>query len=96
MKEAKFSSILADEVESHKFERLPICIRFADKNNNIREEFSEFSRCESLSGKVIATEIIQVLEKSNLVVKNYRGQGYDGASNMSTEAVGVQKQNTHC
>ena len=38
IKEAKFFSKLADEVESHKVEQLPICIRFVDKNNNIRDE----------------------------------------------------------
>ena len=73
-----------------KFELLPICNRFVDKNNNIHEELLEFGRCQQLSGKVIATVIIKVLEKSNLFIKNYRGQGYDGASDMSAEAVGVQ------
>ena len=73
-----------------KFEQLPICIRFVDENNNIREELLEFGRCQQLSGKVIATEIIKVLEKSNLFIKSCCGQGYDGASNMSSEAVGVQ------
>ena len=34
---------------------------------------------------------MQVLEKINLVIKNSRGQGYDGDSNISSEAVGVQK-----
>ena len=90
IKGAKFFSILADEVESPKVEELPICIRFVDKNNNIREEFLEFGRCEQLSGKVIANEITRVLEKSRLDTKKCRGQGYDGASNMSSEAVGVQ------
>ena len=89
MKEAKFSGILADEVESHKFERLPIYIRFENKNNNIEDEFSEFGRCELPSGNVIASEIIRVSGKSNVVIKNCRGQGYDDASNMSSEAVGV-------
>ena len=92
IKETNFFSIIADEAESHKDEQLPIFIRFVDKNNNIREKFLEFGRCEQLSGKVIATEIIRVLEKSNLDKKNCHGQGYDGASNMSSEAVGVQKQ----
>ena len=46
MKEAKLSSTLADEVESHKSERLPICVRFINKNSNIHKEFSEFCRCE--------------------------------------------------
>ena len=63
-----------------------------NKNNNIRDKFLEFGRCEQLSGKVIANEIIRVLEKSRLDTKKCRGQGYDGASNMSSEAVGVQKQ----
>ena len=75
---------------------LPICIRLVDKNNNIREEFLGFGRCEQLSGKVIGTEIIWMLEKSNLDIKNCHGQGYDGASNMSSEAVGVQKQIKKC
>ena len=39
IKEAKLFSILADEVESHKVEQLPICIRFLDKNNNIARNF---------------------------------------------------------
>ena len=46
MKKAKFFSILADEIESNKFEQLPIWIRFMNKNNNIREKFLEFGRCE--------------------------------------------------
>ena len=92
IKEVKFFSILADEVGSHKVEQLPVCIRFVDKNNNIRREFLEFGRCEQLTGKVIATEIIRVLEKSNLDKKNFRGQGYDSASNMLSEEVGLQKQ----
>ena len=37
IKETKFFSIFADEVESHKVEQLPICIRSVDKSNNIRK-----------------------------------------------------------
>ena len=62
-----------------------ICIRFLDKNNNIREEFSEFGKCEQLNGKVIATEIIRILEKSNLEIKNCRWQRHNDAKNMSSE-----------
>ena len=36
IKEAKIFSILADEVERHRAEQLPICIRFVDKNNSSR------------------------------------------------------------
>ena len=66
------------------------CFQFAldlwTKKNNIREELLEFGRCLI----DIATEIIKVLEKLNLFIRICRGQGYDGASNMSSEAVGVQ------
>ena len=37
-----------------------------NKNNNTCKEFLEFGRCDQLTGKVIATEIIQVLEKPNI------------------------------
>ena len=39
IKEAKIFSWLAHEIEVHKVEQLPICIRLVGKNNNIREEF---------------------------------------------------------
>ena len=92
MKEAKVFSILADEVESHKVEQLLFLVKFVDKNKNIRREFLEFGRCEQLSVKVIATDIIRVLERSKLDIKFCRGQGYDDAHNITSEAVGVQKQ----
>ena len=69
IKEVKFFSRLAHKVESHEVEQLPICIRFVDKNNNIYEEFLELGRCEQLSGKVITTDIIRVIEISNLDAK---------------------------
>ena len=90
IKQAKFFSILADKVESHHVEQLPLCVRFVDKCNNIREEFIEFGKCEQVNGGAIASEIVCLLEKANLDVKNCCGQGYDGARSMSSEAVGVQ------
>ena len=95
IKQAKFFSILADEVESHHVEQLPLCIRFLDQGNNIREESVEFGKCEHVNGEAIANEIVRLLEKANLDVKNCRGQGYDGASSMSSEAVGVQARIKH-
>ena len=46
VKEAKFFSLMTDEVESHHTEQLPIYLRFVDKECNIREEFLEFDKCE--------------------------------------------------
>ena len=61
-----------------------------DERNNIREEFIEFGKCEQVNGEAIANEIVRLLQKASLDVKNCRRQGYDGASSMSSEAVGVQ------
>ena len=88
---ARFFSVLADEVESHHVEQLPLCTRFVDDNDNTREEFLEFGQCKRIDGKSIAEEILYILKKVGLDVNNCRGQRYDGAANMSYEAVGVQR-----
>ena len=46
VKEARFYSVLADEVSSHNVEHLPLCLRFVDTNLDIREEFVAFLRLE--------------------------------------------------
>ena len=50
----------------------------------IREEFSEFMLCDtSTSGQAIADKIKFTLEKLTLDLNDFRGQGNDGAGNMS-------------
>ena len=83
--EAKFFSLMADEVESHHTEQLPICLRFVDKECNIGEEFLEFSKCEQTNGE-------SLFKENNLNIEFFGGQGYDRAANMSSKAVGVQKR----
>ena len=90
IKEAHFYSICADEVTSHNTEQLAICVRFVDVGGNIREEFLTFVKLARITGAHIAQEILGVLEELDIPVENMRGQGYDGASNMSSEVVGVQ------
>ena len=91
MKEAKFFSLMADEVESHHTEQLPICLRFVDKECNIREEFLEFDKYEQRNGESVFKETMRIIEKNNLNIEFCRGQGYDGAANMSSQTVGMQK-----
>ena len=45
---------------------------------------------ERITGEAIASAILDVLPKWNLNIKNCRGQGYDGASNMSSVRRGTQ------
>ena len=68
VKEAKFFSLMADEVESHHTEQLPICLRFVDKECNIREEFLEFGKCEQTNGESVFKEIMCIIEKTTLTL----------------------------
>ena len=45
---------------------------------------------ERITGEAIASAILDVLPKWNLNIKDCRGQGYDGASNMSSVRRGTQ------
>ena len=47
----------------------------------------EFGRCTEVNGEAISNEILQIIKKADLDFMNFRGQGYDGASNISSEAV---------
>jgi len=90
VKKAKFYSLMADEVTSHNMEELSLCLRFVDEHRNIREEFVEFLHLHRITGACISSAIKATLEKWNLPIADMRGQGYDGASNMSSGTVGVQ------
>ena len=52
---------MADEVTSHNSEVLVICIRFVDKDCNIRESFLGFSKIPLITGAYITDEIRKVL-----------------------------------
>ena len=90
IKEAKFYAVLADEVTCHNVEQMPLCIRFVDKNCNIREEFLEFVPLKRVTGIFIGEAILSKLEEWQLPAEDMRGQGYDGAKSMSSDRVGCQ------
>ena len=87
---AKFYSIMADEVTSHNVEHLAICARFVDAESNIREVFLTFVKLERTTGAFVADQVMQFLNSVGLPLEHIRGQSYDGASNMSSERVGLQ------
>ena len=87
----KFFSILADEVtDCSTLEQVSIVIRFVDRNKTIREEFLGFIAVERITGEALATALLSWLQEHNIDVSFCRGQGYDGASSMSSSTVGVQ------
>ena len=71
-------------------EQLSLAVRFVDIDGTIHEEFLGFLSLERITGEAIASAILDVLPKWNLNIKNCRGQGYDGASNMSLVRRGTQ------
>ena len=66
-------------------EQVSIVIRFVDSSNCIHEEFLDFILTKRVTGEVLAYNIKDTLTKYGLDFKNCRGQGYDGASNMSAQ-----------
>ena len=82
---------LADEVtDCSSLEQVSIVIRFVDRDKTIREEFLGFIAVERITGEALATALLSWLQEHNIDVSFCRGQGYDGASSMSSSTVGVQ------
>lgn len=90
VKEAKWYSILCDEVvDVAGKQQVSIVLRFVDDKDIIREELVDFFNVDRITGEVLASKIRETLVKYNLNLSDCRGQGYDGATNMSG-ASGVQ------
>ena len=70
VQEARWFSVMADEVCSHNKEILAVCIRFVDRENNIREEFLSFTKVDRITGEVLAAEIKTIIEKKGLEMRN--------------------------
>ncbi|XP_052778288.1 zinc finger MYM-type protein 1-like, partial [Mya arenaria] len=83
---------MADEAtDAATMEQMALCVRFVDsESDEIHEEFLGFSQCESTTGEALANAFIENLTKLGVKTDQMRGQGYDGASNMSGIHRGVQ------
>ena len=60
--EAKYSTLLTDEAASHNQEQIALCIRFVNKNQDIREEFIKFEALERITAPHIASSIKNSLQ----------------------------------
>ena len=80
---AHFFSILADETtDCSNKEQLTLVIRFADNQNQIREEFLDFVEVPSTTGEALSKLLLKQIRFLGLDPNLIRGQGYDGAANM--------------
>ena len=88
--QCKYFSILADETtDASQTEQLSLSFRFI-KDTKVHEEFLCFVPVSSTTGKGLASTILAQLSQLGLNLERMRGQGYDGASNMSGKYRGVQ------
>lgn len=89
---AKCFSILADETaDVSGVEQFSICARYYDEDfKKLREDFLVFVPATDVTGKGLATKILETLSCLSLETKYLRGQGYDGAASMSGSFNGVK------
>ncbi|XP_052767975.1 zinc finger MYM-type protein 1-like [Mya arenaria] len=68
---------------------MAMCLRYF-VGANLREDFLGFAECESTTGETLSNAFLANLELAGVDVNKMRGQGYDGAANMSGIRRGVQ------
>lgn len=90
--QAPFFGFMADEAtDSATMEQMALCLRYFDSDSkDVEENFIGFAQCESTSGESLSEAFLTQLRNSGVNLEKLRGQGYDGASNMSGKFRGVQ------
>ena len=88
----KYFSILVDEATDCSFkEQVSICFRHVDVNTlEVHEEFAGLYETDNTTAATLTTIIKDAICRLGLDLRDCRGQGYDGASNMSGKISGVQ------
>ena len=90
VKDAKFYSIIADEVtDVSNREELSLVVRYL-YNKEVKEVFVDFIEVERITGNVLGESILQWLTSHNISPADMRGQCYDGSSNMSGARSGAK------
>ena len=88
---SRFFSVLADETTDISCqEQLTLCARYVSDDFAIEESFLQFVPITDLSGKNLASTILNNLSDIGIDVSKMRGQGYDGATAMSGRLNGAQ------
>lgn len=86
-----FGFIADEATDCASIEQMALCVRFYDVDNQyIREDFIGFAECKSTTGEALTDGFLDNLTKKGVIIEKMRGQGYDGAANMSGKYRGVQ------
>ena len=87
----KYWSLMADETQDiSTSEQVSFCVHYVNAGNEICEEFSGFIKISKRDAETIAEAIVSTIQQWGLDMSCLVGQGYDGASVMSSSNNGVQ------
>lgn len=91
IKNAQFFSIICDEASSGTTEFMSLVLRFVcPDTKKIEEQFLTFQHVTKCTGRLLGERILKTIDDLGLDITRCRGQGYDGAAAMSSDACGVQ------
>lgn len=93
-------SILVDEARDNSMkEQMAVVLRFVDKSGRVKERFLGMSHVTNTCAQSLKDANDAMFSTHGLSISSLRGQGYDGASNMSCEFNGLKavilRENTH-
>ena len=77
-----FSMILDKYTDVTNVEQLSFCLRTVDEKLNVRETFLWFYELDNIRSSTTVDAVKDILHRFNLNLEDFRGQTYDGASNM--------------
>nr|KJB72592.1 hypothetical protein B456_011G186900 [Gossypium raimondii] len=81
----KFSIIMDEARDKSKKEQMTIILKFADKQRQVKEQFFDIVHVKYIASLTLKNVIFNVLLQHSFDIQNFRGQGYDGASNIRGE-----------
>ncbi|XP_074288134.1 uncharacterized protein LOC141613297 [Silene latifolia] len=87
--DSKFVILVDETLDESNTEQMAIIFRFVDREGSLRERFFKVVSVTDTCSQTLKDKIITVFTQYNLQLKNIRGQGYDGASNMRGQINGL-------
>ena len=85
-----FCLLVDKSVDVSDKEHMAVVLRYVDRSGAIKERLIGVVHVKETSASCIKTNIDYLFEKYGLTMKQVRGQGYDGASNMRGEFNGLR------
>src|SRR5262249_11268293 len=88
--DSKFCILVDEAQDESKKEQIALVLRFVNNSGVLVEHFFEIMSVKDTTSARLKKAISDIFVRHNLQIKNMRGQGYDGASNMRGEWNGLQ------